>query len=187
MSEYIDVAALGWEHPQWHGEFYPADLPPEWRLTYYANEFSSVVVPAAKWWDAAEEEVNAWQDAVSDSFRFYWELPSLDTMTIERWYRVTALLHPWSGGLVISGKAEASESGELELLMLPAGFKPATGAALQGTLAIARCPEQPRRIRDLLEWMTASSCVEALMLCDNIARLRQASLVAKMLGVSRSR
>lgn len=33
------IGALGWQHEAWQESFYPDDLPPEWRLGYYSNEF----------------------------------------------------------------------------------------------------------------------------------------------------
>jgi hypothetical protein len=49
------IAAYGWDHAGWAGGYYPADLPEEWRLAYYANAFPAV--PA--WWLGAVEEAAA--------------------------------------------------------------------------------------------------------------------------------
>ncbi len=68
----IEVAAYGWQGSEWN-PFYPDGLPADWRLDYYANEFFAVVVPFAEWSVAEDAELLAWQDQVSDDFRFYWE------------------------------------------------------------------------------------------------------------------
>ena len=40
----ITVGSYGWRHPHWRGSFYPEDLPEDWQLSYYSNEFSVVMV-----------------------------------------------------------------------------------------------------------------------------------------------
>ena len=42
------LRARDWEHPAWNQEFYPDDLPEDWRLSYYANEFPVVLVPVSE-------------------------------------------------------------------------------------------------------------------------------------------
>lgn len=32
--------------PLWQGDYYPNDLPDDWRLDYYANDYSAVLLPA---------------------------------------------------------------------------------------------------------------------------------------------
>jgi hypothetical protein len=70
----IEVAAYGWQGEEWK-LFYPQDLPDDWRLDYYANEFFAAVVPYSEWSLVEEGELLEWQEQVSDDFRFYWELP----------------------------------------------------------------------------------------------------------------
>ena len=43
------IGAHGWMHSQWGGTFYPDDLPEDWQLGYYANEFSLVVIEQKAW------------------------------------------------------------------------------------------------------------------------------------------
>ena len=69
------VGAVGWDHDGWAGNFFPEDLPPDWRLTYYANEYPLVLVPAASWQGASLEQAAAWADDVADAFRFFLEAP----------------------------------------------------------------------------------------------------------------
>ena len=70
----IIVSARGWSHPSWHGTFYPDDLPEDWRLSYYGNEFSAVVVPAAEWVSLDTVEIERWSEDVSEEFLFYLEI-----------------------------------------------------------------------------------------------------------------
>ena len=72
----ISVGACGWDQPQWQGVFFPDDLPEDWRLSYYANEFSAVLVPQHKW-QAADVDFEQWADDVPDGFKFYFLSHSL--------------------------------------------------------------------------------------------------------------
>lgn len=68
------LGARGWEHTGWDGTFYPADLPPEWRLAYYANEFHTVLVPEAHWRGCTPAQVAGWGAEVRPGFSFFLEL-----------------------------------------------------------------------------------------------------------------
>lgn len=73
MSQEVIIGARGWLHPLWDERFYPEDMPEEWRLDYYSNEYKVVLVPAAQW-RAADEQVAEWRDEVFEDFRFYFEI-----------------------------------------------------------------------------------------------------------------
>jgi len=74
MSLEILVGAWGWKHNSWgNDQFYPDDLPADWRLSYYSNEFDMVVIPAEYWASADLEE--DWLDDVDDDFEFYLQWP----------------------------------------------------------------------------------------------------------------
>lgn len=70
----IQLAAWGWQHPAWQGSYYPADLPEEWRLGYYSNEFRAVVVPARQWQAASSAQIQEWYDETHEGFHFYLEI-----------------------------------------------------------------------------------------------------------------
>jgi hypothetical protein len=72
-SEII-VTARGWSYPSWHGTFYPDDLPEDWRLSYYSNEFNAVVVPATEWVGMDVVEIERWVEDVPEEFLFYLEI-----------------------------------------------------------------------------------------------------------------
>ena len=71
------IASYGWDHAAWSGSFYPDDLPPEWRLAFYANEFRAVVVPAAVWRGADAVLAGQWMEDTGKGFRFFLE-PNAD-------------------------------------------------------------------------------------------------------------
>jgi hypothetical protein len=68
------LGARGWEHTSWDVDFYPEDLPEEWRLGYYANEFQAVMVPVLRWTESGPEELGQWREEVPQGFRFYFEV-----------------------------------------------------------------------------------------------------------------
>ena len=69
----LEFAAYGWLGPAWDG-LYPNDLPSDWRLDYYGNEFRTVVVPAEDWRVASIDEACRWLEEAHQGFRFYWEI-----------------------------------------------------------------------------------------------------------------
>jgi hypothetical protein len=75
MNEYpVLIGACGWEHDAWNGGFYPEDLPADWRLGYYGNEFPVVLIPAIKWPDDVER-VQEWLAETDESPAFVAEWP----------------------------------------------------------------------------------------------------------------
>lgn len=79
----LSVGAWGWKHPEWEKDvFYPDDLPVDWQLSYYSNEFDVVVVPATYWGVEGYDEED-WLDDVEDDFGFYIEWPFLQLSDIE--------------------------------------------------------------------------------------------------------
>lgn len=73
MKPRINLGAYGWRHAHWLETFYPADLPEDWQLTYYSNEFNTVLVPADYWQAAADLDCADWLDNVHHGFQFFVE------------------------------------------------------------------------------------------------------------------
>ena len=71
----VVVGARGWVHQHWMENFYPEDIPEEWRLGYYANEFNTLLVPWTQWSESVEELEEGLEDT-ADDFHLYLELPS---------------------------------------------------------------------------------------------------------------
>jgi hypothetical protein len=66
----LTVGSCGWKHKSWLDSFYPDDLPEDWQLTYYANEFSGVLIPV-DYLQATECDIEQWCDDAADGFSFY--------------------------------------------------------------------------------------------------------------------
>lgn len=75
LAELV-VGTRGWEHAQWLEAYFPDDLPEDWRLDYYANEFGCVVLPGEVWMTAGEETIGQWLEDVGEEFMFFLDLPA---------------------------------------------------------------------------------------------------------------
>ncbi|MCG8426864.1 MAG: hypothetical protein MI754_05855 [Chromatiales bacterium] len=100
----VMIGALGWEHAGWQDDYYPDDLPSDWRLSYYANDFPAVMLPWESWGDASLKDIATWVDDVHEAFRFFLQLgKSYDQ---DRWPELQqrlALFSDQLGGLLLSG------------------------------------------------------------------------------------
>lgn len=71
----IRTGTCGWNHDAWAGAFYPDDLPDDWRLSYYSNEFDTVLVPVNGFDSVTSQEVEQWYEDTRDDFLFFIKLP----------------------------------------------------------------------------------------------------------------
>lgn len=99
----IHLGARGWDFPAWCDGYYPQDLPADWRLAYYANDFSVVLVPQPCWVGAEPEQGRVWRDEVSDAFRFYLELTEPQPFALARLPDWADSLGAGLGGILVSG------------------------------------------------------------------------------------
>jgi hypothetical protein len=76
MTEALMIGTRGWEHAPWLGDFYPDELPPDWRFCYYSNNLRSVLVPQQLWPEIGRAQVAQWAEDSDPAFRFVFELPS---------------------------------------------------------------------------------------------------------------
>ncbi len=77
MSEHIIlIGTYGWQYPEWSQVFYPDDLPNDWQLAYYGNEYPLVVIPA-EYWQQGEQTVEQWLEDTDDSPLFICEWPQM--------------------------------------------------------------------------------------------------------------
>lgn len=110
----IVTGLRGWRHKQWRGDFYPDDIPSDWLLSFYANEFQAVLVP----WDYVVHEDDSglqdWIDQVGEEFEFFVEVPSS-----AHWQRVQRCLVPLQSQLsgVLLSKEEQADVANPVLLI----------------------------------------------------------------------
>jgi hypothetical protein len=73
VAGVIRLGALDWRYKAWTGTFYPADMPEEWRLTYYNTQFNCVYLPRDAWQAAGAASWHQWHEDTHDQFRFLLE------------------------------------------------------------------------------------------------------------------
>jgi len=77
LSEHIIlIGAYGWQHPHWDEIFYPEDLPVEWKIGYYGNEYAVAVVPNS-YWQADSGQYAQWLEESDDELQFICEWPAM--------------------------------------------------------------------------------------------------------------
>lgn len=75
----IRVGARGWNFNHWAGEFYPEDLPEDWRFSFYSNDFQTVLVPGHYLAQFALEDWQEWIEDTSKNFWFFIEIAETDS------------------------------------------------------------------------------------------------------------
>ena len=74
-QQKIRLGACAWSFDEWRGNFYPADLPPERWLEFYARYFPAVEIDSTFHAVPAETTVLRWAESTPASFRFACKLP----------------------------------------------------------------------------------------------------------------
>ncbi len=115
----ILIGAHGWLHTAWQGGFYPDDLPEDWQLGYYSNEFPVVLMPAA-YWQHPDTEIAVWLEDSASGLCLICEAPvellqlpgSEAVQAINRFIQRTSLVGERCIGvsLLISGAVPALDS-----------------------------------------------------------------------------
>lgn len=95
----LGVGLTGWQGTAWAEAYYPGDLPADWRLSYYANDFNCVHLPEADWVMAGDADLEAWLDSVAEGFRFY--LSASSAVPLARMLKVASLLGAQLGGFLL--------------------------------------------------------------------------------------
>ena len=73
------VGTSGYSYPKWKGSFYPAKLPREEMLSYYARHFAAVEINNSFYKMPSESDVRAWPGPVPKDFRFALKAPQAIT------------------------------------------------------------------------------------------------------------
>lgn len=116
----ILIGASGWQYPSWSNEvFYPDDLPEDWYLSFYANEFPIVLVPESQWDNSASikafvEEIN---EQATAGFQCLLESTWQEGNNIYQRICGLASINSFISGLLLSVEIE-----QLESLALSAEF-----------------------------------------------------------------
>ena len=74
-QQKIRLGACAWSFEEWRGSFYPADLPADRWLEYYARYFPAVEVDSTFYSAPSETTVLRWVESTPATFRFACKLP----------------------------------------------------------------------------------------------------------------
>lgn len=106
--ENLRLGTLDWRHKSWEGEYYPEDMPEEWQLDYYSNQFQCVLLPMAAWLNLSEADVEDWVDDLEgEAFEIYLllSLPAEESVALDsmlaQLLRLSKLLEGRLAGLLI--------------------------------------------------------------------------------------
>lgn len=70
----VRIGTIGWLFDSWDTNYYPEDIPREWKLGYYANELTAVVVPEQQWQQADHDQLEEMLEDVHEEFGFYFQI-----------------------------------------------------------------------------------------------------------------
>jgi uncharacterized protein YecE (DUF72 family) len=90
MTEPLMIGTCGWSHVS-GADFYPPELPDDWRFCFYSNNLRSVLVPQEIWGSAIRADVAQWLEDSDPAFRFVIELPATLGMPLTHDKREQAL------------------------------------------------------------------------------------------------
>lgn len=77
MPENIRVGVYDWEKFAVKGTFYPPDMPLEWRLAFFANEFETACLRLTD--ERLRQPIDfEWLQDLAEGFRLYFTMPTTD-------------------------------------------------------------------------------------------------------------
>jgi hypothetical protein len=105
------IGARGWNYAQWQNTYYPDGLPEDWRLSYYSNEFSAVLVPWEYLREANPGKTQGWLDDTNQDFVFFIEVALHSSW--ERLFPVIEPLAPQLKGIYLRNVYSRQEDAEM--------------------------------------------------------------------------
>ncbi len=123
----ILIGTAGWQYPEWGNEvFYPEDLPQDWYLSFYSNEFPVVLIAESRWAGASETEqiVDEISEQATEGFKCIFELDLRVQNSMQTRLQPLARIENFLGGLLVHAKSNFVEDKKLcqQLVSLHADF-----------------------------------------------------------------
>jgi len=117
LPQDILIGARGWNHAAWQDTYYPDDLPEDWRLSYYANDYSTVLVPENEWVNANKEDIKQWLNDTDEEFIFFFEtaINTLESQVVQEKLAQLNKITKQIGGLLITHVNENPSASLLNL------------------------------------------------------------------------
>ncbi len=70
------LGTVDWQRGDWLNQYYPPDLPPEWRLAYYANDCGCLLLRSDTWAGMDAETLQESLDEAEGRLVYFLEAPS---------------------------------------------------------------------------------------------------------------
>lgn len=177
----VATVPAGWWALADTANYYPDDLPRDWRLGYFANEHAGVYVPVAVWGNMPEAELAGWRDAVHGRFGLFMEAPSPTDGASARMHAA----HDALGDNLVAWVRWGANPVEPGALLAPS--EPGTDAPLVGQAL--HCPPALRDdlrggARWLREHAAAAPATLVVLPRPSSARLGEWRRLAALLGFS---
>lgn len=93
------LGTVDWEREDWLAGYYPPDLPPVWRLAYYANDSGCVLLRADIWRGTDRESLQESLDEAGEGLVYFLEHPTGDR---HDFHENLALFESFSAVLLVS-------------------------------------------------------------------------------------
>lgn len=74
LEDRLLLGTVDWRRADWQADYYPHDLPADWRLSYLANDCDCVMLPAGQWC-VDDEGLDAAVDEAPESLLFLLQAP----------------------------------------------------------------------------------------------------------------
>jgi hypothetical protein len=71
----VAIVSEGWRGLADAASYYPPDLPEDWQLSYFANDYAGVYLPRQLWQAESASVLRGWRADVHDAFGFFLEAP----------------------------------------------------------------------------------------------------------------
>jgi hypothetical protein len=79
----VALGTIGWDQPAWSSNFYPADMPADWHLTFYNTQFACVFLAESFWRQAGASDHAVWAADTHEEFTFLLEGARPDELPTE--------------------------------------------------------------------------------------------------------
>ncbi|MBT8440131.1 MAG: hypothetical protein HKP55_07320 [Gammaproteobacteria bacterium] len=123
------IGTIGWLFESWDNSYFPEDIPQDWKLGYYANDLSAVVVPEALWEQADFEELEEMAEEVHEDFGFYFQIKTY-WPSVEEHERLKMLFADNYFGFLVDCEPEKAPSVVNDRdFIFPAGIFPGAGCS----------------------------------------------------------
>lgn len=67
----LAIGTADWHGSHWQDQYFPIDLPADWRMGYYANELDAVLLERSTWTALSADELTEWGEDLQGNFRLF--------------------------------------------------------------------------------------------------------------------